>query len=95
MTYEENGCLGSALGPLLRRTMLEHIKKIHPTIFAFDSQRTFGRLRCLFRPRPHEVSLVGLSNIRVSGVSVLEMRIVFGRSSAPVSNQAWYIQAAA
>jgi hypothetical protein len=34
---------------------------------------------CLFRPRPHKVSLVGLSNIRVSGVSVLEVRIVFGR----------------
>jgi hypothetical protein len=50
---------------------------------------------CLFRPRPYEVSLVGLSNIRVSGVSVLEVRIVFGRSSTLVSNQAMCIQVAA
>jgi hypothetical protein len=44
MAYEANGCLGSGRvqteieispGPLLRRTLLEHIKKNHPTIFAF------------------------------------------------------------
>jgi hypothetical protein len=49
----------------------------------------------LFQPRPYEVSFVGLSNIRVSGVSVLEVRIVFGRPSTLVSNQARCIQAAA
>src|SRR6266851_10067447 len=42
--------------------------------------QSLGWSNCLFRPRPHEVSFVGLSNILVSGVSVLEVRIVFGRS---------------
>ena len=64
----------------------------------FDTTRTLQSLvwsNFLFQPRPHEVSFVGLSNIRVSGVSVLEVRIVFGRSSTLVSNQARCIQAAA
>jgi len=45
-------------------------------------------------PAQATVFFVGLSNIRVR-VSVLEVHIVFGKSSALVSNQAGCIQVAA
>ena len=43
---------------------------------------------------PVEATVVGLSSIRVRDVSVLEVRIVAGRSSTLVSNQARCIQVA-
>ena len=63
---------------------------------AIDPTRTLQSLawsNCLLRPRPR--SFVGLSSIRVRDVSVLEVRIVAGRSSTLVSNQARCIQVAA
>src|SRR5260370_11403499 len=62
----------------------------------FDPTRTLQSLacsNCLLRLRPQ--SFVGLSSIRVRDVSVLEVRIVAGRSSTLVSNQAKCIQVAA
>src|SRR5229473_2765289 len=66
------------------------------SVSQFDPTRTLQSLawsNCLLRPRPQ--SFVGLSSIRVRDVSVLEVRIVAGRSSTLVSNQARCIQVAA
>jgi hypothetical protein len=74
----------------------KHILAVSFSVFGpTRTLQSLGWSNCLFRPRPHEVSFVGLSNIRVNGVSVLEVRIVFGRSSTLVSNQARCIQVAA
>ena len=71
----------SRRGPVepTRMTQLGHCSRFH------------GRMLV---PAQATVSFVGLSNIRVR-VSVLEVHIVFGKSSALVSNQAGRILVAA
>jgi hypothetical protein len=50
---------------------------------------------CLLRPGPHEAFFCRAIEYQSQGVSVLEVRIAFGRPSTPVSNQARCTQVAA